>query len=169
MRTRAERKQKRKTEEAITTRCVHINTARPASNPNTLTLPPANRGATSSRREKKTDGRERRRVKTRKGTKTHQMDSMADHASTKTKIDRDVIVQLSSFHQRPRPSGRRQTPSDTPTSRNCAISHFRSARHLVSSATRLSACLLAPRNVRVQLLSHATAAISCFSGSGAKQ
>ena len=37
--------------------------------------------------------------KTGKGRRTHQVDSMAgtpDHASTKTKIDRDVIVQLSS-------------------------------------------------------------------------
>ena len=49
---------------------------------------------------------------------------------------------------------------------NCAFSYFSSARRSVSSATRHSACLLARRDVRVPLLSHAMAAISCFSGSG---
>ena len=47
--------------------------------------------------------------------------------------------------------------------------HCSSARRSVSSATRTrhSACLLARRDVRVPLLSHATTAISCFGGSGA--
>ena len=40
VRTRAEKRQRRKTKETSTTRCVHINTASPASNPDTLTLPP---------------------------------------------------------------------------------------------------------------------------------
>ena len=37
VRTRAEKRQKRKTKDASTTWCVHINTARLASNPDTLT------------------------------------------------------------------------------------------------------------------------------------
>ena len=35
--TKAEKRQKRKTKDASTTRCVHINTAMSASNPDTLT------------------------------------------------------------------------------------------------------------------------------------
>ena len=68
-----------------------------------------------------------------------------------------------------RPSGRRQTPSASPTSLNCSFSHFSSARRSFSSATRYSACLLTRRDVRVPLLSDATTAISCFGGSGATQ
>ena len=71
----------------------------------------------------------------------------------------------------PRRRCRRQTPSATwasPTSLNCAISHSSSTRRLVSSATHHSAWLLASSNVRVPLLSHAMAAISCLN-SGAKQ
>ena len=52
-REETENKDKRKTKDASTTRCVHINTARSASNPDTLTLPPANQDATPLRREKK--------------------------------------------------------------------------------------------------------------------
>ena len=73
------------------------------------------------------------------------------------------------LHLRLRPSGRRQTPSASPTSLNCSFSHFSSARRSFSSATRHSACLRARRDVRVPLLSHATTAISCFGGSGATQ
>ena len=73
-----------------------------------------------------------------------------ESSSTKTKINRDVIVQLSSSSpaMRLRPSGRRQTPSASPTSLNCSFSHFSSARRSFSSATRHSACLLARRDVR---------------------
>ena len=59
VRTKAEKRQRRKTKDgrdATTTRCVHVNTASPASNPDTLTLPPTNQDSTSSRQNIKING-----------------------------------------------------------------------------------------------------------------
>ena len=109
MRTRTEERQKRETKDEDerqrpkhhVVRANKYGQAGLEPRHSALTLPPANQDATFSRREKK-NGRERKREKTRKGRKTHKtrkLDSMAgtpDHASTKTNIDPDVIVQLNS-------------------------------------------------------------------------
>ena len=91
----------------------------------------------------------------------------------KQNIDLDVIVQLNSSS--PAASSKR-SPTDSSSNPNFATLrvlplHRSPARRSVSSATRTrhSACLLARRDTRVPLLSQATAAISCFSASVAKQ
>ena len=108
MRTRTEERQKRKTKDEDERQRPKHHAVRankygqaglePRHSALTLPLPtktPRPRGG-------RKNGRERKREKTRKGRKTHKtrkLDSMAgtpDHASTKTNIDLDVIVQLNS-------------------------------------------------------------------------
>ena len=97
-----------------------------------------------------------------------------DHASTKTNIDLDVIVQLTASSSPAASSKGSSTDSfSNPNFATLRVLplHCSSARRPVSSATRTrhSACLLTRRDVRVPLLSHARTAISCFGGSGATQ
>ena len=98
------------------------------------------------------------------------MAGTSDHASTKTKIDRDVIVQLSSSS--PAASSKRSS-TDSFSNPNVAKRRVLPLQlcHALGQLRNSppSACLLARRDVRVPLLSHATVAISFFSGSGAKQ
>ena len=165
---RRDRRERRKTKDPSTTRrCAQINTARPASNPDTLTLPPANQDATSSRREKK------KMAEKEKGRKQGRVERHIDHVKwtawlarqimmqvQKQNIDLDVIVQLNSSS--PAASSKRSSTDSFRNPKVCYTARSPTSLQLCQALGQLrnSPLGMPPRTARRQ----GPAPVSCHGG-----